>query len=142
MSTALADVASRGFAAASSYDHHRPSYPPEAVERLLSHLQLSGLHGARILDLAAGTGKFTELMAKREEEFDIVAVEPHQEMRAELNRKSLKGVKVLKGDAATIPLETQSVDAVIVAQVGGIVNKDDHSAQIIISVISLQAFHW
>lgn len=118
MSTALADVASRGFAAASSYDQHRPSYPPEAVEQLLAHLQVSGLRGARILDLAAGTGKFTELLAKREEEFEIVAVEPHGEMRGELEKKILKGVTVLEGDAVTIPLKARSVDAVIVAQVG------------------------
>lgn len=115
---ALADVASRGFAAALSYDQHRPSYPAEAVEQLLAHLQVNGLHGARILDLAAGTGKFTELLAKREEKFVIIAVEPHEEMRGELEKKSLKSVTVLEGDAVKIPLEAQSVDAVIVAQVG------------------------
>lgn len=118
MSTTLADVASRGFAAASSYDQHRPSYPPQAVEQLLTYLQVSGLRGARILDLAAGTGKFTELLAKRGEEFEIIAVEPHEGMRRELEKKNLKGVKVLEGDAVTIPLATHSVDAMIVAQVG------------------------
>lgn len=118
MPTALADVAKSGFAAASSYDQHRPSYPTEAVEQLLKHLQVSGLRGARILDLAAGTGKFTELLVEREEQFDIIAVEPHHGMRGELERKSLKGVTVLEGDAVTIPLEAQSVDALIVAQVG------------------------
>lgn len=118
MSTALADVASRGFAAAASYDQHRPSYPPEAVERMLTHLQVRGLGGARILDLAAGTGKFTELLAKRGEQFEIFAVEPHKRMREELERKNLRGVTVLEGDAVMIPLESQSVDAVIVAQVG------------------------
>lgn len=118
MSTALADVAKSGFAAASSYDQHRPSYPTEVVEQLLKHLQVSGLRGARILDLAAGTGKFTELLVEREEQFDIVAVEPHHGMREELERKGLRGVTVLEGDAVTIPLEAQSVDALIVAQVG------------------------
>ena len=118
MSTALADVASRGFAAASAYDQHRPSYPPEAVQQFLTHLKVSGLSGARILDLAAGTGKFTELLAKREEQFEIVAVEPHKVMRGQLEKIGLKRVTVLEGDAVTIPLKAQSVDAVIVAQVG------------------------
>lgn len=115
---ALPDVANRGFAAALSYDQYRPSYPAEAVEQLLAHLQVKGLRGARILDLAAGTGKFTELLAKREENFVTIAVEPHEEMRGELEKKSLKSVTVLEGDAVKIPLEAQSVDAVIVAQVG------------------------
>ena len=79
---------------------------------------MKGLNGARILDLAAGTGKFTELLAKREEKFVIFAVEPHEEMREELEKKSLKSVTVLEGDAVKIPLEAQSVDAVFVAQVG------------------------
>lgn len=119
MARTIADVALRGFAAASSYDRHRPSYPAEAIEQLFTHLALHNQHGARILDLAAGTGKFTELLAaRRDERFAIMAVEPHGGMRAELERKQLPGVTVLAGDAASIPLETGSVDAVIVAQVG------------------------
>ena len=118
MSSTLADVATRGFAAAYSYDQHRPSYPPEAVDDLLTHLEVNKSRGARILDLAAGTGKFTELLANRDEGFEIVAVEPHEGMRKELENKHLKGVTVLAGDAVTIPLEAQSVDAVTVAQVG------------------------
>lgn len=118
MSSTLADVALRGFAAASSYDQHRPSYPPEAVEQLLTRLEVSEFRGARILDLAAGTGKLTAMLASRDEGFEIVAVEPHEGMRKELERKQLGGVTVLAGDAEKIPLEAQSVDAVIVAQVG------------------------
>ncbi len=119
MLTPLADVAIRGFSAASSYDLHRPSYPPEAVSQILAHLGIAGRHGARILDLAAGTGKFTQLLAEREEGFDIVAVEPHEGMRGELERKGLKNVEILEGDAFRVPLEEGSVDAVIIAQVRG-----------------------
>ena len=42
---------------------------------------VSGLHGTRIVDLAAGTGKLTELLAARDEEFDILAAEPYARMR-------------------------------------------------------------
>lgn len=117
MSAPLAEVAITGFAAASLYDLHRPSYPPEAVQKLLTHLNVAGRKGARILDLAAGTGKFTQLLAERNEEFEIVAVEPHEGMRGELEKKGLKNVTIFEGDAKNVPLEEGSVDAVIVAQV-------------------------
>lgn len=118
MSAPLADVAVTGFAAASSYDLHRPSYPPEAVQQLLARLNVAGRQGARILDLAAGTGKFTQLLAERAERFELVAVEPHKGMRGELEKKGLNSVTVLEGDATRVPLEDGSVDAVVVAQVG------------------------
>lgn len=56
----LDDRANNGFEDASSYDKYRPSYPEEAVGKLLEHLGLSGVKGARVIDLASGTGKFTE----------------------------------------------------------------------------------
>lgn len=118
MSAPLVEVAITGFAAASFYDLHRPSYPPEAVQKLLTRLEVAGRKGARILDLAAGTGKFTQLLAERNEGFKIVAVEPHEGMRGELEKKGLKNVTILEGDAKRVPLEEGSVEAVIVAQVG------------------------
>ena len=39
-------------------------------------------------------------------------------MRGELEKKQLKNVTVLEGDAKRVPLEEESVDAIIVAQVG------------------------
>jgi len=113
----LPEAVQVGFAKASSYDKHRPSYPPDAVEQLLTNLQVSGRPGAKVVDLAAGTGKFTEPLANREEEYDIVAIEPHDGMRGELERKQLPNVKTMKGTAAEMPLESQSVDALIAAQV-------------------------
>ena len=47
------------------------------MTRLLEHLQVSGVKRARIIDLAAGTGKFTELLVGRSEDFEILAIEPH-----------------------------------------------------------------
>lgn len=117
-STPLPEAAQEGFAKASDYDLHRPSYPPEAVEQLLSALKVSGQHGATIVDLGAGTGKLTESLARREEGYTVVAVEPHDGMRVELERKKLKNVKTVKGTAAKIAVESHSVNAVIAAQVG------------------------
>jgi ubiquinone/menaquinone biosynthesis C-methylase UbiE len=113
----LVDPVQNGFAKASSYDKYRPTYSHEEVEHLLTDLQLTDRHGAKVLDLGAGTGKFTEVLAARPEKFETVAVEPHDDMRAELEKKSLQGVQVLKGWASSIPVHSQSVDAVVVAQV-------------------------
>ena len=117
MSSQVLSASTKGFANANSYDRHRPSYPAEAVDSLLKHLQVQGVKGARIVDLAAGTGKFTELLANRDESFDIMAVEPHNQMREELKRKILSNVEVINGEASNIKgIEIQSVDAVIAAQ--------------------------
>ena len=118
MASSISLASNKGFQDASSYDKHRPSYPPEAVARFLEHLQVSGVKGARIVDLAAGTGKFTELLVGRHEDFEILAMEPNSGMRKELEKKQLMGVKVLEGEAIRMAgVESQSVDAVIVAQV-------------------------
>ncbi|KAL8918506.1 MAG: hypothetical protein Q9208_007313 [Pyrenodesmia sp. 3 TL-2023] len=116
MTSNIAPSATKGFADASAYDTHRPSYPPEAVEDLLMKLQVKGIENARIIDVGAGTGKFSELLAKRDEKYEVLAVEPHGGMRKECVRKGLRGVKVVDGVANAMPVETQSADAVVVAQ--------------------------
>ena len=117
MASTIAPSALTGFANASSYDQHRPSYPMEAVDSLLSHLQIKDVTGARVVDLGAGTGKFTALLPERGENYNIVAVEPHEAMRKELESKRMRRVTVLAGDATSMSLESQSVDAVIASQV-------------------------
>lgn len=79
--------ASKGFSNASDYDKYRPSYPPEAVDKLLKSIGVSGVQNARIVEIGCGTGKFTELLAARPENYEILAVEPLQEMREELVKK-------------------------------------------------------
>lgn len=113
----LANEALVGFQKGHAYDQNRPSYLPEVVDKLLRALHISGVAGAEVLDLAAGTGKFTELLAKQDEQFQITAVEPHDDMRNELGRKHLSNVNVLNGLATQIPLPDEGVDAVVVAQV-------------------------
>ena len=118
MSFTIAESAQSGFSDAAVYDTHRPSYPPGSVNKLLENLKVAGVRGARILDLAAGTGKFTTLLAARPEEYEIVAVEPHADMRQVLEKKALKGVKVMGGIATNIDaVEDGWADTVIVAQV-------------------------
>lgn len=116
---AIHNSAEAGFSNATLYDTHRPSYPPEAVQRLLDHLSLSNVQGAKILDLAAGTGKLTEVLAGRPEGYEILAVEPHEKMRQTLEDKALKGTSTAGGTAQDMPsVEDGWADVVVVAQVG------------------------
>jgi ubiquinone/menaquinone biosynthesis C-methylase UbiE len=113
----LPEQATTGFSNASHYDKYRPSYPVEAVETLLKSVGVAGIQNARIVDLACGTGKFTELLAARPENYEIVGVEPHKEMREQLVEKDLPRVRVLAGDACNMPIEDGWGDTLIAAQV-------------------------
>jgi len=91
-------------AAATDYERVRPEWPPAAVDRAVALLDLG--RDSDVVDLAAGTGKLTRLLAER---FDhVVAVEPDERMRALLDVESLAGT------AERIPLPGSSADAVFV----------------------------
>jgi ubiquinone/menaquinone biosynthesis C-methylase UbiE len=118
MNSRIAQEAHTGFAASSAYDTYRPSYPAEAVSQLLSALRVAGVAGTTIADLAAGTGKFTELLAARPEQYKIIAVEPHDGMREQLEKKNLRGLTVLNGTTDDMSdIADGSLDALVVAQV-------------------------
>lgn len=125
MSSVLAPEAQQGFSNASNYDKYRPTYPAEAVAKLLGRLGVEGVAGARIIDVGAGTGKFTSLLASREEKFAIKCIEPHDGMKdilankfGEGNEGDWKGnVEIVEGDAANMSVEDEWADAVIASQV-------------------------
>lgn len=116
--THLPSGAAEGFRNADAYDAHRPSYPPEVVDDFLKHLLVRDQVDGRIVEIAAGTGKFTELLAWRPERFLIKAIEPHKDMREKLAAKDLPAVEVLAGEAKKMPVKSEWGDACIVAQVG------------------------
>jgi len=97
--------------AADSYVKGRPDYPPEVAAWLHDDVGLgpSGM----VVDLGAGTGKFTPRLVATGAH--VIAVEPVQEMLARLSA-ALPGVQALIGSATAIPLPDASVDAVICAQ--------------------------
>jgi SAM-dependent methyltransferase len=105
------DSRARSFdAIAQTYARARPGYPPAALDWLLPA-------GARhVLDLGAGTGKLTSSLLERG--LEVTAVEPSDQMRAELERElaGRPGLRALAGSAEEIPLADASVDAVLVAQ--------------------------
>ena len=117
MTESIHQAATKGFHNAAAYDKHRPSYPNEAVQKLLVQLGLADKQGARVIDLAAGTGKLTELLAAREEGFEILAIEPHKEMREALEAKKLNGVVSLFGTAEEMGVEGGWADAIVCGQV-------------------------
>lgn len=95
-------------AAADAYERGRPSYPAAALDWLLP----PAAH--RVLDLGAGTGKLTRLLADRPG-LDVVAVEPSAGMR-EAFAASLPGIEVREGTAEAIPAPDDAFDVVLVAQ--------------------------
>jgi SAM-dependent methyltransferase len=92
---------------ADEYERTRPTYPPEILDALPLDYDSS------VLDLGAGTGKLTRVLAARYR--DVTAVEPLANMRAMLERV-LPGVTALPGSAERIPLDDGSVDGVFAAQ--------------------------
>lgn len=116
--SSISSSVQEGFTNSTAYDTHRPTYSPTIVQFLLEQLRVAGKKHATIVDVAAGTGKFTEALAARDEEFRIIAVEPHADMRDVLVKKRLRGVEVVEGLGDSMPgIGDESVDAVTVAQV-------------------------
>lgn len=96
---------------AGTYVSGRPDYPA-ALDRWL--VELLGLGpGSVVVDLGAGTGKFTPLLARTGAQ--VIAVEPVDAMRGQLVA-AMPGVRALAGRAEAIPLPAASADAVVCAQ--------------------------
>jgi SAM-dependent methyltransferase len=105
-------AAMRGYeAGVEHYQRGRPTYPDDAVTYLVGELAI--VDGRDVVELGAGTGKFTELIAYTGAR--INAVEPVPAMRSALER-NCPTVTVLDGAAEAIPLPDASADAVIAAQ--------------------------
>jgi SAM-dependent methyltransferase len=106
----LHPLATKFASVADAYERGRPEHRPAVVGALAAELELGP--GARVLDLAAGTGKLTRALVAGG--LDVVAVEPQKQMREKL-AAIVGGERVLEGVAESIPLPDDSVDAVTVA---------------------------
>jgi SAM-dependent methyltransferase len=105
------DLASSGFGDGERSHSARPDYPRAAIEFLVDTMGIDA--DVHVLDLGAGTGIFTEQLIPFCE--TITAVEPTPAMRNVLSAR-LPTVKVLDGCDVEIPVESSSVDCVVVAQ--------------------------
>jgi SAM-dependent methyltransferase len=93
-------------AVAEEYDRLRPGPPEEAVDWLVPE------RCEVAVDLAAGTGLLTRLLARKVAQ--VVAVEPDDRMAAVLRARS-PGVHVTRGRGEAIPLADASADGVFVS---------------------------
>jgi SAM-dependent methyltransferase len=92
---------------AEAYERGRPSYPVESVQWMLGDQPLT------VLELGAGTGKLTRVIA--ELGHDVHATDPDPAMLQILERE-VPGVRTAEASAEDIPLGDGSVDAVIAGQ--------------------------
>ena len=89
------------------YERGRPGWPPEVVD-------VPGLpREATVVDVGAGTGKLTRLLAAAF--VRVVAVEPSEQMRIRLAR-ACPDAEILAGTGQELPLPAGSADAVFAGQ--------------------------
>jgi SAM-dependent methyltransferase len=95
------------------YDRRRPSYPSELVDDLI---ELPGALPVGALEVGAGTGKATVLLAERGVEID--AVEPSAGMAAELrtNTSDYPNVTVIEAEFESLGAPTQPYDLLFSGQ--------------------------
>ncbi len=108
------EAAAKGFQrGAADYEKGRPSFPAEVLDTLRAGAGLE--ESSKVVDLGAGTGKFTKLLFEVVEPGGVIAVEPVRAMR-EAFARNFPGQTILEGTAESVPRPDQSVDLVTVAQ--------------------------
>ena len=109
---AVHEVAEEGFGKeASTYERVRPSYPADAVAWVADNLDLGP--GRTVVDVAAGTGKFTRLLVPFGAE--LVAAEPVDGMRRSFV-SAVPGVPLVAAVAEALPVAGATADAITAAQ--------------------------
>lgn len=97
--------------AADTYVRGRPDYPPQVADWLTATLGLNA--DTSVVDLGAGTGKFTARLVATGAQ--VIAVEPVPQMLEKLS-EAFPGVLAVNGTATDLPLPDASVDVVVCAQ--------------------------
>ncbi|MFT4020332.1 MAG: class I SAM-dependent methyltransferase [Acinetobacter sp.] len=110
--TTIHPTAQQGFSSgAELYQQTRPSYPQEVISWLRNGLNLN--HHSSVVDLAAGTGKFTHYIKQVTQH--ITAIEPVDAMRAQFQHVHPE-LSIEQGLSHHLPLPDHTVDAVLCAQ--------------------------
>jgi SAM-dependent methyltransferase len=100
--------------AAEAYERGRPSFPADAVEFVSETLGLAARPGVRVLELGAGTGKLTRLIAPTSA--SVVALEPVEAMRR-VFADAVPACAALGGIAEALPFRDGSFNAAAASQV-------------------------
>lgn len=102
------EAAAKGFErGADEYEVGRPGYPQAIVPTV------GILPGHVVVDVGAGTGKFTRLLVAAGA--DVIAVEPVDAMRRKLG-EVLPGIRIVEGTGESMPVEDGVADAITAAQ--------------------------
>ncbi|TDQ64318.1 methyltransferase family protein [Maritalea mobilis] len=110
--TSIHQSASTGYQKnADKYQSGRPDYAAASLDWMRDALAVG--KNSKVVDLGAGTGKFTKRICEVSDH--VIAVEPVAAMRETL-QANLPQVETPEGNALDIPLPDQSVDALICAQ--------------------------
>ena len=96
---------------ATQYGRARPSYPSDSIAFLKAK------EGDLVVDVGAGTGIFTRLLAARLPGARVIGVEASQDMHREAERASegIANVAFVRGTAESLPLDDNSVRLLTVA---------------------------
>lgn len=106
------EAAAKGYErGAAEYEKGRPGYPVDAIDALATACGIE--EQTTIVDLGAGTGKFTRFLLERTG--DVIAVEPVAAMRAAFADR-FPDVTIVDGRAERVPLADRSADVVTIAQ--------------------------
>jgi ubiquinone/menaquinone biosynthesis C-methylase UbiE len=97
---------------AQAYATARPGYPDKCIEYIRELVSPDAVFA----DIGAGTGKFTELLARYG--YKIFAVEPNADMREQLKStlSPFPNAKIVYGSAENTTLPDHSVDVIVCAQ--------------------------
>ena len=95
---------------AQAYVKARPGYPDAVMDYILALAP----DGAVFADIGAGTGKFTQLLARYG--CRIYAVEPNADMREQLALADFPNAVITDGTAEATKIPAGSVDAIVCAQ--------------------------
>jgi SAM-dependent methyltransferase len=97
--------------AADRYERSRPEVPPAAIEALVRSLGISPK--SVVLELGAGTGKLTRLLAPRTGLY--IPLEPLAAMRGQF-RHALPNGPLVAGIAEKLPIHDSRIDSIVAAQ--------------------------
>ena len=83
--------------------------------RIAEHLTTGIVSGGRVLDIGSGPGQLVEAISRRRDDLQVIGIDPSADMvtRARRRTRALPNVQVRMASAEDLPLEDESVDAVV-----------------------------